>query len=89
METTTQKRDRIEQVVNGHPQFSKVSGYLAERFNLDQTETQRKFIDFLVKEDFQYFDNLPHNVLCFEFDINSGEFINRTKVCGTNYPTER
>lgn len=89
METTTQKRHRIEGVVNEHPQFSKVSDYLAQRYNLDKSETKRKFIDFLVKENFQYFDNLPHNVLCFEFDINRGEFINRTKVGGMNYPSEK
>lgn len=84
METTENKRRKIEDAVQSHPQFSKVSDYLAEKFNIDKSEMYGRFIDFLVKEDFQYYDNMPHNVLCFEFDINSGEFINRTKFTSQN-----
>lgn len=86
METTENKRKKIEEAVQSHTQFSKVSDYLAEKYNLDKSETQRKFIDFLEKENFQYYDNMPHNVLCFEFDINSGDFINRTLKRGIGNP---
>lgn len=78
METT--KRQQIEAVVKSHPQFSKVSDYLAEKYNLDKAETERKFIDFLAKEGFHYTDNHPHHVLCFEFNVENGEFVNRTKI---------
>ena len=86
METPTQKRLRIEEVVKNHPRLSKVSDYLAETYNLDKSEIERKFIDFLVKEDFQYIDNHPVHVLCFEFNTESGEFVNRTKVGGLRSP---
>lgn len=86
METTESKRKKIEGLVSGHSQFSKVSDYLAEKYNLDKSETYRKFIDFLVREDFDYYDNMPHNVLCFEFDKNNGEFINRTLRRGIGNP---
>jgi len=75
----TPKRRRVEEAVNNHPQFCKVSDYLAEKHNLDKAETKRKFIDFLVKENFQYINRNPIHVRCFEFNALNGEFINRTK----------
>jgi hypothetical protein len=82
METAAKKRLRIEGVVKNHPRLSRVSDYLADTYNLDKSEMERKFIDFLVKEDFQYIDNHPVHVLCFEFNTERGEFVNRTKVGG-------
>ena len=80
METAKTKRERIVGAVESHPRLSKVADYLAVQHNLDREILKDRFIDFLEREGFYYSDNLPHQVLCFEFNASRGEFINRTKL---------
>lgn len=86
METNKTSRKAVEEAVESHPQFRRVSDYLAEKYNLDKSETKRKFIDFLIKEGYYYKEGTHHNVLCFEFSIKDERFINRTKLSASVYP---
>jgi len=78
METRGQRRKRIEATVDAHPTFRRVSDYHAEKFNIDKSEMRKRFIDFLEAENFQYYDNSPHGVICFEYNPLNGRFVNRT-----------
>lgn len=78
METAKTKRERIVGAVESHPRLSKVAEYLAEKHNMEKGEVFRRFIDFLEREGYFCVDSLPHRVLCFVFDEQERDFVNRT-----------
>lgn len=84
MDNRSDNRKIIEEVVNRHPRLSRVAQYLAERHDLDVETVKSKFLDFLESEGFSYHDNVPHNVLCFEYVEADGRFVNRTKFSPAN-----
>lgn len=75
---TNQKRQTIVEYVNEHPTLSKVSKYIAEQNNMEESKVYETFIDFLCVESIGVVDNKVIGVSCFIFDRITKKFVNKT-----------
>ncbi len=78
MKHKSETREKIEAIVSSHTIWNKVAQYYAEKTGKTRDEIHEKFIDFLVRENFDLIENKPRNVLCFVFNTENMEFENKT-----------
>lgn len=79
MKNEQAKRKTIEAIVSSHEIWKNVARYYARITGRTSEEIHKKFIDFLLREEYEIVDNMPKNVLCFVFNVEKMDFENRTK----------